>query len=275
MAKAIENDVMKLACALNLSRRPVGVKFLFTEEEYDSVEVESAKAPMAYCTMVKLASGGISLKASAKDFKCPGGLKALGMAPMDNDALSGKRYLELGLYQDLATARKFQSDITFLSCSLKGVLLKPLDQFVELPDVVILVTDAYNTMRILQGYSYKYGLNNQFKLAGSQAICSEVTAQPYEKNSINLSTMCSGTRFWCGWKRDDMAVGMAGNLFHDIVSGIMATLNSTEPVQEKAWIDKRCKEKGLDANIEFHKSYYYTYDEVQINKARQYICQFE
>lgn len=271
MVSLIEQDSLKLNCAINLNRQIVGVKFLLTEKEYANANAPQVKNAIPYCVMAKLASSGKCLKACADNFKCPGGKKALGLVPIDAEALSGKRYLDLGLYQDLATARKFQEDITFLSSSIAGVMLKPLEQLDQLPDVVIIITNSYNSMRILQGYSYKYGLNKEYKLGGSQALCSEVTAYPYEKNSINISTMCSGTRFWCGWDHNDMAVGMAGNLFHDVVNGVIATMNATEPIKEKLLIDQRCKEHGLDFHLDLNNSYYYTYSEAQIDSAKKRI----
>jgi len=273
MISLIEQDSLILKCAINMNRNIVGVKFLFTEEEYNNANAPQIKGATPYCVMVKLASSGVCIKACAENFKCPGGKKALGIVPIDAEALSGKRYFDLGLYQDLATARKFQEDITFLSSSLVGVMLKPLEQFDELPNVIIMITNSYNTMRILQGYSYKYGLNKEYKLGGSQALCSEVTAYPYENNSINISAMCSGTRFWCGWDHNDMAVGMAGNLFHDVVNGVIATINTTEPIKEKLLIDQRCKEHGLNFHLDFNNSYYYTYNEAQIDYAKKRIKQ--
>lgn len=51
-------------------------------------------------------------------------------------------------------------------------------------------------MRIVQAYTYKYGVHKNITLGGNQGICSECTAVPYENNDLNISTLCSGTRFF-------------------------------------------------------------------------------
>ena len=48
----------KLETSEILTRKPVGIKFLFTKEEYEGCPVEEARAKMAYCVMVKTASLG-------------------------------------------------------------------------------------------------------------------------------------------------------------------------------------------------------------------------
>ena len=62
----------QLYASLELDRKAIGVRFLFTKEEYDACPVPPAKAKMAYCVMVKVASSGICLKADLSLFGCGG-----------------------------------------------------------------------------------------------------------------------------------------------------------------------------------------------------------
>lgn len=267
--ETIQEKLTSLACALDLNKSPVGVRLLYTQEEYETTEAEPLKGAFPYCMMVKFATKGRHFKVKAENFRCSGGAKALGMIPLNLDATSGQNYLRLGLCQDLPTARTFQENLSMLPYPVYGIEIGGLASFTALPHIAIFVTDAYNAMRLLQGYSHKYGLKGDYKLAGSQALCVESTAHPYLINGINLSLMCSGTRFWCGWDRSDMAVGMAVNLLADVIDGVLATCDHVEPLQGKLQILHRCESENVDIPLDLYHSYYYTYSETHVENAKR------
>lgn len=174
MEKRLQEAVNKANCALELNRRIVGVKFLFTEEEFQQATARLINAPMHYCAMVKAATAGHCVKASAKNFGCLGGARALGMMEPEEAFVSGRHYRNLGLYQNLVIAKNARNNMTFCQHKAYGVMVKPLQEFEEEPDVVLIMTNAYTAMRIVQGYTYTYGIHTEFKLSGNQAVCSEV-----------------------------------------------------------------------------------------------------
>lgn len=256
-SEAVKDAVIDTGCALDLKRKIVGVRFLFDEEEFNNARSKKLKGRMAYCVMVRTAMAGKSLKAAVDNFGCMGGAKALGAVEPDEESLSGRFYRRLGLYRDLATSRNVQRTMTFLRHRLYGVMVKPLDKYEEEPDVVLMAADPYNTMRIVQSYSYVFGFKTGFRMSGNQAICSECTAVPYESNDINVSLLCSGTRFKAGWGDDEMAVGFPFNRFLPIVRGLYATLDAVEPDEKKAEIEKRCRERNRPVpRIQYNKNYY-------------------
>lgn len=264
MKEILQNNIL-LNCALDLKKNMIGVKFFFNKEEFDSVSIPQIKNTMPYCVMVKSASRGNTIKATVDNFKCPGGSKALKMMELDEKARSGQHYYELGLNKDVETAKKFQESLAFCSKAPYGVLLQPLSLYESdiTPDIIITITNPYNIMRFMQGYSYSKGMCTNIQFAGSQAICSEVTARPYESRDINVSVMCSGTRFWNGWDENDMAVGMPAEMFNDVVEGILGTLNAVEPLEKKNEIVERFSSKGIEFDIEYDKSYYWDYKAAQ------------
>jgi len=112
-------------------------------------------------------------------------------------------------------------------------------------------------MRIIQGYSHIYGYNTSYKMVGNQAICSEATAYPLESNNINVSLLCSGTRFMGGWGDDEMVVGIPFNRYLSVIDGVYATINPIEPNEKKAEIEAKLKEHNrTDLEIEYDKNYY-------------------
>lgn len=249
--------VKKINCALRLNRKIVGIKFLFDKEEFDKAEAKKLTAKMPYCVMIRNAMEGKSLKASVENAGCPGGARALGMIDPDETSSSGRHYLKLGLYQDLSTAKNVYKNATFCRHKLFGIMVKPVEEYDTEPDVVLIVTNPYNVMRIMQAYTHLFGFNSSLKMSGNQAICSECTAFPFENNDINVSVLCAGTRYNAKWNDDEMAVGFPFNKFLQIVYGLYATLDKVEPNKKKSEIETRCRESGMEAPlINYNKNYY-------------------
>ncbi len=254
---SITETVIKLNCALNLQRRITGVKFLFNEEEYKQADAQSLTGKIPYCVMVKSAMSGNGIKASAENFGCNGGAKALGMIKPDELSSSGRFYNTLGLYCDLITSKNVINGTTFCDHKAYGVLVKPIETFTTVPDVVLIVTNPYNSMRIIQGYTYSFGINTSYKMSGNQAVCAECTSYPFENNDINISLLCAGTRYNAGWGDDEMIIGFPFNKLIPITEGIMATLNPVEPDPKKSEIENRFNESAVTCpEIIYGKNYY-------------------
>jgi len=248
----------KITSALEFKRKIVGVKFLFTEEEFIQAEAKALKVKMPYCVMVRMAGNGYSLKSTLATSGCGGGTRALGLESPSDEFSSGREYYSFGLYQDLAVAKNVVKNITFCQHRIYGVLTKPLAEFKEDPDVVIIVTNPYNAMRIIQGYTYKFGTQTNFKLAANQAVCSECTAYPYESNDINISMFCSGTRYLAGWGKDEMAIGLPYGKFLATADGVYRTINGSERNEEKARIRASLRLNQLeDPGIHDYEAYFY------------------
>jgi len=114
-------------------------------------------------------------------------------------------------------------------------------------------------MRIVQGYSYKYGTYTSYKMAGHQALCSECTAYPFESNNINVSMLCGGTRNRAGWRDDEVGIGMPFNRFITVVEGIYDTVNVMEPNRNKSKIESKLKQNNLtDLEIKYDQNYFTT-----------------
>ena len=198
-----QNVVDKVYCALELERKIVGVKFLYNEDEYLKETSDELKNKLNYCVLVRSAMMGHGRKAKLEVFGCLSAARAFGMVDPDGEWLSGVCYREKGMYKDLATARKVVKNTSCSTQKAYAIVVKPLEEYVENnPDVVLIVSHPYNMMRLIQGYTYQFGTYKEFKLIGNQAFCSECTAYPMESNEINISTLCSGTRYIANWKKE-------------------------------------------------------------------------
>jgi uncharacterized protein (DUF169 family) len=255
---AISEAVKEMNLAMKLDRAIVGVRFIFDANEYKEAEAKAVIGKMPYCVMVRTAMAGKSLKAAAKNFGCNGAARALGVVELDEMTLSGRFYDSLGLYKDLPTSKDVRRNAVFCEHKAYGVMVKPLEQYSEEPHVVMIVTDPYNGMRIIQGYTYAFGFNTAYRMSGNQAICSECTCVPFETNDINVSLLCAGTRFKAKWRDDEMAIGFPFNQFLSIVSGVCATLDLTEPNEKKAQIEARFSAAGRTPPVIHYNKNYYT-----------------
>lgn len=253
----VTNDqIIKLNCALELERKLVGIKFLHTEEDYGLADAKQISTKMNYCVMVKMATKGVALKARGDDLSCLAGARALGLFEIDSIQRSGQIGKNLGLYHDMPTAKRTRDGMSYCDHNAYGVMVKPLEDYDEEPDIVIMIANPYNVMRLVQGYTYYYGIQSSFKMTGNQAICSESTAYPYLSNEINVSVLCIGTRHKAGWKDDELSISFPYNRFSKITDGIMNTLNIMENNANKKIVDKKLHESGIDFEIEYDHNYY-------------------
>ena len=252
----VNGEMDRLYSSINVDRKIVGVKFLFSEDDFNSFDIEPAKAKLSYCMMVKIASSGKSIKVKREHFKCNSSARALGIKESDFHVKSGREYYSYGLYDSLGTAKKVQSTVTYIEDSIYGVVLQPIEMFKVDPDVAIMISNPYNVMRVVQGYTYTYGMAENIKFAGNQGLCSELTARPYENNDINISLLCSNTRFSCKWEDGEMGVGMPYKIFQSVLEGVLNTLNPAEPDYKKEDIIKRAGKRNVKINVVKGENYY-------------------
>lgn len=253
----VELAVKRAECALALERKIVGVRFLMNEAEYDASPARAFRTKTPYCTLVRVCMGGHSLKANLENFGCLSAARALGLIPPADDWISGQQYAQKGMFRDMGTAKKVVNNTTCIRQKCFGVEVMPVEQFQQEPHVVIIASNAYNMMRLIQGYTYQFGTYKNYKIIGNQALCSECTAYPFESNDINLSTMCAGTRYMAGWKKDELGLGMPFHTFVPVIEGLWATVNIMEPDPDKRRIEAAMQEQGLDdLQIEYSKNYY-------------------
>lgn len=255
----MQSSLKNLTSALEMKRHVVGVKFLADKQSFDAAYGKHPYNQMPYCVMVKVAMSEVSLKTTLDNHSCRGARNVLGLTEPLNSFMTGESGKQLGLYCDGDTAQNAAAKLTRIENKSYGMQIMPLKDFSEAPDVVIIVTSPYNVMRIMQGYGYYHGVKKACSVSGNQAFCSELTAEPVVNGEVNFSMLCSGTRFWCGWSKDEMGIGIPYGYFDDIVDGLMNTLNATEPLSDKLRIAGDFEDKKITFSVDTKRSYYHTY----------------
>jgi uncharacterized protein (DUF169 family) len=243
---------------LDLSYKTIAVRLIFDEDEYVALPVtEPLEGKINYCQMVRAAGKGNSIKATAKHFHCLAGASTIGLIEFPQYLISGRGYYDLKMYCNFPVARDIAKHMAICKHKAYGILVEPLEKSQTLPDVIIVVTSPYNAMRIVQGYSFEFGTNTTFQMTGNQAFCSECTAYPIEHNRINMSILCSGTRMRCGWKEDELAIGLPFQMFEKVLNGIRETVNPVESNENKLRIEERLRLLGEEIPvIEMNRNYW-------------------
>jgi len=246
----------KISTILELHRSIVGVKFIFSQEEFDALGTKQVKHKMSYCNTVRLATKGYSFKASADNFLCNASARALGTLDINNRVVSGQEYHSYNMYNSLGIAKYVQQNVTYINHEIYGVQVMPLSNYDKNPDVVIMVLNPYQAMRVVQGYTYHKGVAKNVKFTGNQGLCSECTATPYENNDLNVSLLCANTRFATDWKDDEMGIGMPYHQFEVVADGIIKTVEPSDSDERKEKMIERLQQKGLEVKVKLGTSYY-------------------
>ncbi len=249
---------LQMAIGIKENRRIVGVRFFFNKEDYDACPDPQVSGKLAYCVMVKKACEGKSYKSRLQNHNCDGGTTALGLEKSNNSIESGEEYFSYNLYGNRGAARRMRQSVDSLhrlEADTYGILVKPLNEFISAPDVVICLVNPYQAMRIVQGYVYHDGRKPNFNIGGMQALCSEITATPYITGELNLSVLCPSTRMLCRWDDDIMAAGLPFDKFFPTVEGVIATINTTDLKKYKEEIIKRFAARGKELSLTLNEDY--------------------
>jgi uncharacterized protein (DUF169 family) len=241
-----------LDCALDFKRKPVGIKFYFTKEDYEDDSWEEARGKQPYCCMVEKATKGKKIKSRLPHHNCDGATTAFYLDSSTEHIESGLEYFSYNLYKTQAAARRMREKVPGLyrtGAKTYGLAVGPLENFERTPDVVIFIVNPYQTMRLQQGYVYKDGCRLIHTAASMQGICVEATVEPYIEGRMNITPLCPSTRLLAKWKDEEMAVGLPYEYFEDTVEGVIATIGTTDLKNKKEKIIERFKKRKKNIDL--------------------------
>lgn len=243
---------------LDLDRRPVGVKFFYSEdqEDFDSLGLDLYDRKITYCNAVQRASKGHAFKLDKLNQGCPNGAFAMGFTPVPQPIESGQGRHKLGIYDSLDVSERVSKGMKFMEEKPLGITVMPLKDYKSPPDIVIVVGQPYNIMRLIQGYGHHYGTSDNFKTCGLMAVCNDLTTYPMNTGDINMTFLCPGTRLVADWEQGEVGIGIPWDKWENTVDGLVKTTNPFERDEKKKQIAAKLEEAGLDSSdLEFGKNY--------------------
>lgn len=264
MSKDLRQQLVQtLHNSLELKRHTVGVRFIYSEDDFDACPARPIQYHMPYCMIVKSAAAGYALKAKPENIGCFAAARALGWTEVSDTYKSGEDYMGFGMFDNQTVSKKVVDNISICQNHSYAIEVSALELMEKDPDLIIQISEPYNVMRIVQGYNYYHGTYTNYKMGGLQAMCGEATAYTYESQNINVTMMCAGTRFLCQWERSELAVAMPYDKFQKTIDGLVKTINPLERDGDKKRIELNYQKAGLpDLGIEYGKNYDTNYYQV-------------
>ena len=236
MANLLKENASILQHYLLLQTCPVGVRFLQNQTDYEQCANKEVQSVAYYCYLVKLASGGQGLKASSHKMACETASQVLGLQDYDHEetGIQGWDSIRVFKNKELAKAkhRKLRPDAD----QKYGISVSALHQCTENPDSIILIANAYQAMRVMQGYHYYYS-ERSISMTGMCGVCYESTAAVESSHDLHVSLLCSGTRFICKWKDDTLMISFPYGMLDSIIDGLIKTAQPCESDEKKKLIN--------------------------------------
>ena len=210
--KAIESKV-------KLDAKPVAMKLIASEDDliegYDLIDEK-----IRHCEMVKKASLGDKFYSTLEEQMCLGGAGAIGLRDMPPKLASGEKYLSLGRFKDLKTAKNLTSKLSMVEERNWGIIYAPLDEADFEADVIEIITEPVGGMKLAQSIVYATGEKIEPSFAGIQSLCGDAFANPYINKGINFTLGCDGSRKAADIKNNEMAVGISKEKIEDVIFGL-------------------------------------------------------
>ena len=214
--------------------------------------------------------GGAALKFTAENSGCLGSTRALGMEKPGKAFYDGSEGIMLGLYRDKSLSARVAASMKLINTPTYGVIVKPLEDFEAAPDVILIVADTKNLMRLIQGYTYMHGMQANFNMIGNQAVCVECTVNPLQTEKMNISMFCSGTRYLARWKNTEAMAGIPFPIFSSVIEGVRKTVNAVEMNQRKSIIETKLRDAGIcDMDMIYDHTYYTDFEKQKAQKRKR------
>lgn len=200
---------IKIKDQLGLDKSPVAIK-LVSNKEHIPEGISKIEGNFRHCEMVQKALQGEIFYSTAKEQQLCNGAGALGLTEPSSKLKSGEMHYSMGKFSSLESAKRTVNYVPKINNIMKAVVYAPLDATPYTPDVVIIVCNPQQAMRLSQ--SIVYTLNDRFiaDFAGIQSVCGDAVAGPYKNKKPNITLGCDASRKFAGIKPYELIVGMNG-----------------------------------------------------------------
>jgi uncharacterized protein (DUF169 family) len=209
----------KLIENLGLKRSPVAIKFILNEKDVPE-GIPKSDETLRHCELVFKASKGDVFYATATEQQCKGGAAALGLMEAPEKIKTGEFYYGLGRFSSVGAARKTMEDIPKMDPIMYALAYAPLDKANFDPDVIVVIGNPAQAMKLSQALVYTMGGRVEADFAGIQSICADSVSGPFLRRRPNITLGCSGSRQYSDIKEDEVVIGLTGENIGCVVNAL-------------------------------------------------------
>lgn len=233
--ESIKEQTLLLKNSLSLSYSPIGVKFIYKEEDKSNASFE-VLSRHRYCQALMKARRGKHVYLGPEDISCPAASAAFGFKPLPEGLKNGKGLKEFGIVRDEGTGKKmFELMPMMEKDKLKGIYLFPLEESYLVPDIVIIEDEVEKLMWIaLAQLNIDEGQRIKTSTSVLQATCVDVTIIPYLEQKLNMSFGCYGCRDATDIGTNESVLGFPFKEYEKIIDNV-------KYLSEKAIVNSRSK----------------------------------
>ena len=211
---------------LNFKLEPVGVRF-FRKDETAPDEIRrkaSRDGVKSYCQALIAAGQGRSFLGGADKMGCPLGNAALGLIEEPAAILesTAKEKHKAGIFETEQASRNSVSGSPRFSPGLNGeVLVGPLGDTVDEPDIVVLEVFPQEAMWVLYGSNYRTGGGQPLIQSGGVAGgCADIGAGIILSDKVNITFLGLACRIKSGIAAEHLLMGLTAAGFGDMVEAL-------------------------------------------------------
>jgi len=214
-----EETSSKLKTLLSLKGSPVAVK-LVNEKNEIPAGVPELKDKIRHCEMVQKARNGDVFYATKEQHACAGGAGALGVAETPEKIKTGEFYFGLGRFKTLQSAKKTMESVPCTGKHFVASMYAPLEKAAFKPDVVVVIGNPKQLLKIAQSNIYHEGGRNNASFSGIQSLCADAVAAPYNTGELNATFGCDGSRKYAKIADEELIVGIPEAKLADMVEAL-------------------------------------------------------
>lgn len=206
-----------ISLSVGLQAKPVAVKFVKQINDHQEIIVKDHR----FCQLIMRARKGEELILTSDGITCPAAAAALGFKPLPEKLKDGSMLQGYGIFQKKESAIKVMEDMPRLQQGeYKAVIAKPLAEWDEVPDVVIIEDEVEKLMWIALAYLNNEGGRLKFSTSILQAMCVDSAVIPFLTSDINMSFGCYGCRDATDAKTSEAILGFPGNKLNMVVENL-------------------------------------------------------
>lgn len=203
--------------SVRLTSLPVGVKF------YDTIPNNGIKSAEdhRFCQLIMRARNGEELILTKDEISCPAAAAALGFKPLPKNLQDGTMLQGYGIFREKESAVKVMNEMPRLELGeYEAVVAKPLKNWDENPDVIVIEDEVEKLMWIALAYLNDEGGRLNMSTSILQAVCVDSTVLPFKSQKINLSFGCYGCRDATDAKPNEAILGIPSSKIDMVVENI-------------------------------------------------------